>query len=88
MGIVTFEGVVEAGKIRLLNNKSLPERARVYVLIPEYSEEENNDELEAAVYPVTIPANPRVVSPRLTKRADTDPAHFRLQRVEEADARV
>jgi hypothetical protein len=35
MSISTFEGVVENGVIRLRDNVALPEKARVYVVIPD-----------------------------------------------------
>jgi hypothetical protein len=35
MSISTFEGVVENGVIRLRGNVALPEKARVYVVIPD-----------------------------------------------------
>ncbi|MCE2487599.1 MAG: hypothetical protein J4F42_18965 [Desulfurellaceae bacterium] len=35
MGAVALEGVVENGKIRLLSSVRLPEKAKVYILIPE-----------------------------------------------------
>ena len=50
MPISTFEGIVENGQIRLRDNVTLPEKTRVYVVIPD---------LEAA------PTKARVYSPRL-----------------------
>lgn len=35
MAIRAFEGIVENGQIRLRDNVKLPERAKVYVVIPE-----------------------------------------------------
>jgi hypothetical protein len=35
MRVITFEGVVENGKIRLPPEASLPERAKVYVIVPD-----------------------------------------------------
>ncbi len=35
MGIVTYEGIVEHGQIRLKTNAHLPERAKVYVIVPD-----------------------------------------------------
>lgn len=35
MSVVTYEGIVENGQIRLQGDVSLPEYARVYVLVPE-----------------------------------------------------
>ncbi len=34
MGIVTLEGIVEQGRIRLLNEIQLPEKTKVYVVVP------------------------------------------------------
>ena len=35
MGILAFEGVVDKGQIRLKTNVLLPDRAKVYVMIPD-----------------------------------------------------
>ncbi len=35
MSVTTFEGVVEDGKIRLPTDVRLPDKARVYVVIPD-----------------------------------------------------
>ena len=35
MGVRTFEGIVEQGQIRLPANVRLPEKAKVYVVIPD-----------------------------------------------------
>jgi hypothetical protein len=35
MGVATFEGVVEQGQIRLEAGVRLPEKARVYVIVPD-----------------------------------------------------
>ena len=35
MGISTFEGIVEKGVIRLRGDVTLPEKARVYVVVPD-----------------------------------------------------
>ncbi len=34
MQVTTFEGVIENGKIRLKTNINLPEKMKVYVIIP------------------------------------------------------
>ena len=54
MSIVTYEGIVENGQIRLQGDVKLPEHARVYVLLP------NAQNVSAA----------RVVSPRLVDPRD------------------
>ena len=35
MGIVTYEGIVELGQIRLKDDVRLPDKTRVYVVVPE-----------------------------------------------------
>lgn len=55
MGVLTVEGVVENGRIRLRDDVMLPEHIRVYVVIPD---------IEMAV-------QARIRSPRLVHRAQT-----------------
>ena len=52
MSVTTFEGVVENGQIRLAANICLPEKAKVYVIIP-----------NGAVPPPALVASPRLVHP-------------------------
>ncbi len=40
MSVQTFEGLVENGQIRLLDQATLPEKTRVYVVVPEASGKE------------------------------------------------
>ena len=35
MSVITIEGVVENGQVRLPSNVRLPERAKVYVIVPD-----------------------------------------------------
>jgi hypothetical protein len=52
MGVRTFEGIVEQGQIRLPATVRLPERAKVYVVIPDIE-----------VQPVAFIGSPRLVHP-------------------------
>jgi hypothetical protein len=54
MGIVTFEGVVEQGQIKLKSNVRLPENARVFVVVPD----------------VQVEQVAHVFTPRLARRED------------------
>ena len=36
MDIVTFEGLVDQGQIRLKNGVQLPDQTRVYVIVPDF----------------------------------------------------
>ena len=57
MSVVTYEGVVENGQIRLKGDVRLPESAHVYVLVP-----------EAQAEPVPHIISPRLVDPRDASR--------------------
>ncbi len=68
MRVVTIEGVVENGQIRLNTSMRLPEKARVYVVIPDM--------------PVEQPHVVEVISPHLVHPEDV--ADFRMEVIEEA----
>jgi hypothetical protein len=34
MQVMTYEGIIENGEVRLIPNVSLPEKTRVYVVVP------------------------------------------------------
>lgn len=55
MGLLTLEGIVENGRIRLREDVALPERATVYVIVPDVD--------------ATLPRRPaaRIASPRLAR---------------------
>ena len=40
MTVTTYEGVVEKGKIRLKSDVKLPEKAKVYVIVPDLETDE------------------------------------------------
>jgi len=61
MSIVTYEGIVENGQIRLQGNVTLPEQARVYVLIPNAQ-----DLIVPHIY------SPRLVDPRDAARFEME----------------
>jgi hypothetical protein len=70
MSVLTLEGVVEAGKIRLLSDEQLPEKTMVYVVIPDYKP-------TITSYSVTLPDHPRLLSPHLVRKEDTP--HFAVE---------
>ncbi len=65
MAVVTYEGVVENGQVHLPSEVVLPERATVYVVVPQAAAEP--DELELIVLePLSSRKTPpRVPTPRL-----------------------
>jgi hypothetical protein len=40
MGIVTYEGIVDHGQIRLKTNVHLPEKTKVYIIVPDMQVEQ------------------------------------------------
>lgn len=40
MSIITLEGVIENGQVRLMGNVRLPQNTRVYVVVPDIQVEE------------------------------------------------
>jgi len=52
MAVMTYEGVVQDGRVRLPAGVELPEKARVYVVVPE-------------CIVVELPRTARIASPRL-----------------------
>ena len=68
MKVVTYEGVVENGRVQVLGSVSLPEKAKVYVVFPD-------------VYEVELPPVAHVGSPRLSDPSQA--AFFTMKVVEE-----
>jgi hypothetical protein len=57
MAILTVEGIVENGQIRLRDNVTLPEHTKVYVVIPDVATPDVATAPQAHVY------SPRLVHP-------------------------
>jgi hypothetical protein len=64
MGIVTFEGIVEQGQIRLKNNVRLPENTRVFVVVPD----------------VQVEKVAHIFTPRLARREDATDFEMEVSR--------
>lgn len=58
--LVTFEGVIENGHVTLPENVSIPEKTRVYVLVP-----------DGETYPAPTIASPRLAHPEQAKDFET-----------------
>ena len=68
MSVVTFEGIVEHGQIRLKDDVRLPEKAQVYVIVPDIQ------------FNLHIEQGARVYSPRLAHPEQA--ADFKMQVIE------
>ncbi len=74
MSVMTIEGIVDNGQIKLTDDIRLPDNTRVYVVVP--------DAQDLQTKPVV-----RIYSPRLVHKADAK--DFELEIVEErADAEL
>ncbi len=72
MKVTTFEGVIENGRVELPPGVSLPEKAKVYVVVP-------------GVIEIETPRTAHIYSPRLANPADA--VYFRKEVKEEAQIR-
>ncbi len=64
MKVTTYEGVVENGKVRLPAGVTLPEKAKVYVVVP-------------GVFEIEAPRVAQIYSPRLANPDDA--VHFKME---------
>ena len=71
MTILTVEGVIEDGMVRLKGKVNLPEKTKVYVIVPEVE------------YGESQPNTAQISSPRLAVREQA--ADFRMEVSEEPD---
>jgi len=61
MSVVTFQGVVENGQIRLSRDVHLPESATVYVIVPDTEVEKRPSKFNLADMIAQMPADYQVV---------------------------
>ena len=57
MPVTTFSGTVENGQVKLAPNVHLPEKARVYVVVPDLDEKENGIKFDLAELVSRMPAS-------------------------------
>jgi hypothetical protein len=48
MPVTTFSGTVEGGQVKLAANVHLPEKTKVYVVVPDFDEKENGKKFDLA----------------------------------------
>ena len=57
MPITTFSGTVEGGLVKLAANVHLPEKTRVYVVVPDFEELANGKKFDLAELVSRMPAD-------------------------------
>jgi hypothetical protein len=57
MPVTTFSGTVEGGQVKLAANVHLPEKTKVYVVVPDFDEKENGKKFDLAELVSRMPAD-------------------------------
>lgn len=60
MPVTTFQGTVEEGQIKLATNVRLPEKATVYVVVPDFQEDAQGDKFKLAELVARMPLDYQV----------------------------
>jgi hypothetical protein len=56
MPVTTFSGTVEDGQVRLAANVHLPEKTKVFVVVPDFDEKANGERFDLAELVSRMPA--------------------------------
>ena len=56
MPVTTFSGTVEDGQVKLAANVHLPEKAKVFVVVPDFDEQLNGKKFDLAELASRMPA--------------------------------
>jgi hypothetical protein len=57
MAVTTFSGTVEDGQVKLEANVQLPEKAKVFVVVPDFDEQVNGKKFDLAELVSRMPAD-------------------------------
>ena len=57
MPVTTFSGIVENGQVKLAPNVHLPEKAKVFVVVPDFDEQVNGKKFDLAELVSRMPAD-------------------------------
>ena len=60
MPIATFQGTVEKGQVKLAADVRLPEKAKVYVVVPDFEESANGEKFNLAELVSRMPSDYQV----------------------------
>jgi len=60
MAVTTFQGTVEKGQVKLAANIRLPEKAKVYVVVPDFEENANGGKFNLAELVSRMPSDYQV----------------------------
>ena len=57
MPVATFQGTVEKGQVKLAANVRLPEKAKVYVVVPDFEEDAKSEKFDLAELVSRMPSD-------------------------------
>jgi len=57
MPVATFQGTVEKGQVKLAANVRLPEKAKVYVVVPDFGEDGKGEKFDLAELVSRMPSD-------------------------------
>ena len=57
MPVTTYSGTVEDGHVKLAEDVRLPEKAKVFVVVPDFDEQENGKKFDLAELVSRMPAD-------------------------------
>lgn len=60
MSVKTFQGTVEEGQVKLAAKIRLPEKAKVYVVVPDFEEDSNGEKFDLAELVSRMPSDYQV----------------------------
>lgn len=60
MSITTFQGVIENGRVEMETDVEIPEKTRVYVVVPDFERPANRKKFELSEMVSRMPADYRV----------------------------
>lgn len=60
MSTITYQGIVEKGRIKLAGNIRLPEKAKVFVVVPDFQENLVEPKFDLAELVARMPSNYQV----------------------------
>ena len=57
MSVITFQATIENGQVRFAADVHLPEKTRVYVVVPDFAETANEKKFDLAELAARMPAD-------------------------------
>src|SRR5437764_12250116 len=76
MPVTTFSGTVEDGQVKLEANVHLPEKTKVFVVVPDFDEKANGKKFDLTELVSRMPANIKGLKKALARRLGREDGKF------------